>query len=483
MYTNAARQYPEKYGTITLTNFESSAKNKQIQETGAVISIGSMQRPESLRYSHLKIAHLSEVGLWKKTQGKSPQDLIQAVKSSIPLLPLTLVVEESTAKGVGNYFHRAYKRAKNGESGYDLVFVAWFDIERNRIPLSKTSKNRKVNEQAFIKTISPYEWWLWSLGATLEGIKWYRTYKQTELFGDEWAMKSENPSTADEAFQSTGRRVFAPKTILKAREQCIDPVAKGTLFSDAETGKEALKNVTFEESKSGELWIWQYPDNTITVKNRYLVVLDIGGKSKDADWSIFRVIDKYWILEGGVPETVATLKIHIDQDLLAWLGVKLCVFYQNAEFVVENNSLKKEQDTEGDGFLTILNEISEVYDNLYLDQKRDVSRQGVPVKYGFHTNSMTKPLVINTLKAAIRDGGYIERDERTLDECDEFEHKPDGTMGAVDGAHDDFVMSTAIGVHIALKESDKPVLIDEKLISQAKRRAKNKKKIKSEATF
>ena len=476
MYSNAARQYPEYMGTITMRPFEGSIKTKIIEESGSIVSIGSMQQPDSLRSQDIKIAHLSEVGLWKKTLGKAPIDLIQSVKSSIPYIPGTMIVEESTAKGVGNYFHKAYKRAKDGESNYDLVFVAWYDIERNRIKF-KNSELRK----SFIKKMSEYDWWMWSLGATLEGINWYKTFQRTELGGDEWVMRSENPNTAQEAFQSTGHRVFKPQIVIKARENCTEPIAKGTLFADAQKGKEALNNISFEETKSGELWIWAYPDKDEVVSNRYVVSVDIGGVSKGSDWSVIRVVDKYWMIDGGVPEMVATLKIHIDQDLLAWLAAQVATWYNNALLVVENNSLRKDQNTEGNGYLTILNEVSEYYDNIYKASKQDVSEEGFPIKYGFHTNSVTKPLVINNHKAAMRDDGYIERDSRALDEADMFEHKPGGTMGAVDGEHDDIEMSSAIGLWVAVHDSEKPVRIDRRLIAKRKKAAK--KRIKSAASF
>ena len=472
MYTTAAGHYPKEMGSITMVPFEGS-KDKVIKETGSIVSIGSMQKPESLRSQDLKIAHLSEVASWKKTEGKSPTDLIQSIKSSIPFIADTLICEESTAKGIGNYFHRSYKRAKNNESGYDLVFVAWFDIERNQIRIRDRTK--------FIKSLTDHEWWMWGLGATLDGINWYRTFLKTELLGDDWVMKSENPSTAEEAFQSTGHRVFAPSIVLNARKNCIPPIARGILYADAQKGKEALRNISFEEGKDGHLWIWAYPDKSIEVKNRYVVSVDIGGKSKDADWSVIRVIDKYWMLDGGVPELIATLKIHVDQDLLAWLAVQVAEWYNHGLVVVENNSLRKNQNTEGNGFLTILNEISEYYDNLYLSSKQDVAEQNIPIRYGFHTNTVTKPLVINNHNAAMRDSGYIERDERALDEADSFEHKPDGTMGAIDGANDDIEISTAIGLWVSQHDSDKPKVID--VARREIARIKRKKRTKGAASF
>ena len=68
-----------------------------------VVSIGSMQKPDSLRSGDMKMAHLSEVGLWKKTKERKPEDVIQTILGSVPREPFTVVVLESTAKGIGNF--------------------------------------------------------------------------------------------------------------------------------------------------------------------------------------------------------------------------------------------------------------------------------------------------------------------------------------------------------------------------------------------
>ena len=62
------------------------------------------------------------------------------------------------------------------------------------------------------------------------------------------------------------------------------------------------------------------------------------------------------------------------------------------------------------------------------------------------TNHATKGMVIDNMNALLRDEGYVERDVRACDEMDTYEIKPNGTLGAVDGCHDDILMSTAIGL-------------------------------------
>jgi len=465
MYSNVARHYPEDISSVTLSAFEGSTKNKKYIERDCIISIGSMQRPESLRSTDLKLAHFSECASWKTTEGKKPEDLIQSIRGTVPYLPLTMVVEESTAKGVGNYWHRSYTASMNGEDGYIAVFVAWWEIERYQLEIKNVGK--------FIRSMSEYEWYLWELGATLEGINWFRTILRDEFSGDMWRMMSEFPSTEKEMFQSTGRRAFAPSYVLQARKYNCKPTFKGELFGESNRGKKTLVNIKFEKTNNGNLWVWALPDKSVNMKNRYAAFADVGGRTKDADWSVVTVIDRYDMVDGGVPMVVARWRGHLDQDLFAWKAAQLASFYNNALLAVESNSLKTEKD-EGDHSLTVLDQIADYYKNLYMRTAPDKIKD-IPAKYGFHTNKQTKPMIIDTLNAALRDNLYIELDARACDEMDWFELKEDGTYGAVDGQHDDIVITTAGAVWLAYSYMDKPV--------EYEKHERRKSKIINEASF
>jgi len=450
--SRAVKNYPPELGDLALSPFEGSSKNKIIESRGCIISIGSMQQPDSLRSNDFAMMHLSEVGLWKITDGKKPEDLVQALRGALAAVPDSLAVLESTAKGVGNFFHREWEAAEKGETSYRPVFIPWFDIEIYRLPLS-------VRFELFISRMNDYDWYLWQLGATLEGINWYNTFKKGERY-DDWRMKSEFPSTAQEAFQSTGARVFRAEDVLKARANNIAPRMIGDLFASGQKGSGALHRITFGSSPEGRLHVWELPDTTIKVANRYCVFMDIGGTTDKADWTVIKVFDRYWMIDGGRPEVVAVWRGHLDVDLAAWKAAQISAWYNEALLAVEVNSLKKKRGEGSDRSLTVLDEIIEEYPNLYMRTRIDsVSKEESRVA-GFHTNSSTKGMIIDTLLASIRDDEYIERDARACDEMDYYEKKADGSMGAVDGKHDDQVIVTAGGLWLALKYMDRPVVVE-----------------------
>ena len=147
-------------------------------------------------------------------------------------------------------------------------------------------------------------------------------------------------------------------------------------------------------------------------------------------------------------------------DLLAWKSAQIAKWYNDALLVIESNTLEtKDRDRHVDGEQTdfILLQIKDVYDNLYARKQSEQDiKEGAPVKYGFHTNLSTKPMIISTLVKVIRERAYVERDEGCLDEYNQYEKKQNGSFGAIMGKHDDKLMTRAIGLHICFYEMEPP---------------------------
>ena len=454
MYTRLSQNHPSDVMDFEFSNFEGSTKNKIITSRECIIHIASMQNPDALRSADIMMAHLSEVGLWKETEGKKPEDLVQSIAGTIPTVPYSIIVMESTAKGVGNYFHRQWQRAVNKENGYTPVFVPWYEIE---MYIKMFDSPNDKNE--FINSMTPKEQEYFELGATLEGINWYREKKYLEGY-DDWRMCCEFPTTSTEAFQSTGRRAHSPTYISQMRSFCKEPIFKGEMTASTNYGKGSIDDsLSFELSPNGSLWMWAKPDVAQKVKRRYVVSMDIGGRHEKADWTVISVIDRYWLAQSGVEECVATYRFHLDQDLAVWKAVQLAKYYNNALLVVEANSLNT-RDSEGDHSLTILDEIKHFYSNLYCRTDPQKIIEGYPERYGFFTSQSSKTDLINQMNKRFREQGYIERDGRALDEADTYEIKDNGSFGAVDGANDDIYMSRAIGLK-ASQVIELPYIISE----------------------
>lgn len=465
----------------------------RVPQRNCKIKIGTAERPDSCRGGDYNLVHLSEVGLWKTTDGKKPEDIVRSACSGILLKPYTMIVYESTANGTGNFFQREYDAAKRGTSQFEAMFVSWFDIEQYSLSFENENekadfaiwlwKNRNNGSASSARAESgKYLWWLWEQGATLEAINWY--VQERAKYNEHAPMASEYPSDDVEAFVHSGERVFDKYKVDEFRASCKPPKYIGDVYADGDSGKDALKNLRFAEDTQGLLWIWDLPeiDDKEIVTNRYLTIVDIGGRSKKADWSVILVIDRLFMLDGGRPEVVAQWYGHIDMDILAWKAAQIAAFYDNSLLVIESNTLEthdKERQVDGDLSHFILNQIKDVYPNLYArKQTEDEIREGLPRKYGFHTNVATKPMIISTLIKVVREHLYTERDERCLDEYVVYEKKQNGAFGAIIGKHDDLLMTRAIGLHICFFEMPIPTIV-----MRVNMRVPKKKKAVSAATI
>lgn len=463
---------------------------QRIPQRNCKIKIGTAESPDSARGGDYNLVHCTEVGLWKKTEGKKPEDIVRSACSGVLLKPYTMIVYESTANGTGNFFHREYDAAKQGKSQFEALFIAWYDIEQYSMPIEDINtfatslyENRNNNNAATTREESGrYLWWLWEQGATLEAIQWY--IHERMKYDDHGDMASEFPSDDVEAFVHSGARVFDKYKVEALKPSCKVPKFIGDVYADADSGEEALKNVRFTEDKQGLLWIWSLPeiDPQEIVKNRYLVVVDVGGRSKGADYSVILVLDRLFMMDGGKPSVVAQWYGHIDMDLLAWKAAQIASYYDNALLVIESNTIEthdKERSVDGDQSSYLLAEIKDVYPNLYArkQSEEDIINKA-PRKLGFHTNVSTKPMIISTLVKVIREGLYVERDVRCLDEYLTYEKRPNGSFSAILGKHDDLLMTRAIGLHICFFEMDMPVVVQRSAI-----RIKSSNKIISAATI
>lgn len=457
-----------------------SGLTQLVPQRNATISIGSAESPDSCRGGDYALVHLSEVGLWKATDGKKPEDIVRSACSGVLYRPYTMIVYESTANGVGNFFHNEYVAAKDPEikSQFEPLFISWFDIELYQLPFENKEELYKFATWLYDNRLNgsapsdreecgKYLWWLWEIGATLEGIHWY--VEERAKYHDHGSMASEYPSDDVEAFVNSGSAVFDKYCVEALRPTTKKPPRYvGDIYAHGDEGEDALRDLRFKADAQGMLWVWNLPDpvnpnDPEEVTNRYLTVVDVGGRSNKADWSVIVVFDRLLMMDGGKPSVVAQWYGHIDMDLLAWKAAQIAAFYDNSLLVIESNTLEthdKERNVDGDQSTAILNQIKDIYPNLYArKQSEDAIVQGLPVRYGFHTNVATKPMIISTLVKVIREGLYIERDKRCIDEFLNYEKKPNGSFGAKAGTHDDLLMTRAIGLHICFYEMELPQVV------------------------
>ena len=443
----------------------------RVPQRNCKIKIGTAERPNSCRGGDYNLVHLSEVALWKETDGKKPEDIVRSACSGILLRPYTMIVYESTPNGVGNFFHKEYLAAKKGLSQFEAMFVAWFEIEQYELPFENEAEKYEFAKKLFanrrneeIKSdreeSGTYLWRLWEKGATLEAIHWY--VSERSKYTNHGDMASEYPSDDIEAFTYSGRKVFSSEDVEQFRPACRAPRWIGEIYGSADEGEKAIEGLRFKKEADGRLFMWHDVERSDEeeVTDRYLVIVDVcKGHTKNADFADILVIDRLSMMDGEPPEVAAEWHGHIDMDKLAWKATQVAAYYNNALLVIESNTLET-NNTKGEAEY-ILTLIHEVYGRQLYARKQSAEdiRQGLPKKYGYHTNPLTKKVVIYNLKVVIRERLYIEREEACLDEYLTYVETENNVFEAMEGYHDDRLMTRAIGMQVCYHEMELPRIV------------------------
>ena len=431
MYNLLLRHYPRELlpdeadaEVPRFAKLEGQPNVQQITARDCLVLTGSSRSEDAVRGYDIAMAHLSEVAFWKDSAMHSPDDLIRSVCGSVALKPETVIVLESTANGVGDYFHDEWLRACQGLSDKVPLFVPWHEI---------AIYTQAVDDPlALWESMDEYEHMLWNDGCTLEQINWYHSkrkeYRNHEL------MMAEYPSSQSEAFSLSGNNPFDREHLDELEKGCqVAPLVVGDIQADGDSELEAKKNIRLVSASNGDLKVWEMPERGGPVKVRYCVVVDVGGRAENSDFSVIAV----WRLRtpSRPAAIVAQWRGHIDHDCRGWKSMQLAIYYNEALLVVESNTLTNEAARAGESEY-ILERLSRFYGWIY---KRDGK------KLGFHTNVKTKREAITALIKALRDGSYVERDIDAVNEMRDYQEH-NGRYEARAGKHDDILMTRAIGL-------------------------------------
>lgn len=250
----------------------------------------------------------------------------------------------------------------------------------------------------------------WSAGDRDQN--WYEA-KKRDL--PDWQLAQEYPSDPEEAFIRSGRPVF-DLDVLRSIE-CILP-DKGYL-----TGAGSRTSYKFVED-GGDFHVWEWPQTG----EMYVVGADVAEGLGHGDYSSAHVISA----DTGI--VVAHWHGHVDPDLFGEdILVAIGYFYNHALIGVESNNHG----------LTTLKSLARVgYRNLYKQRKMNHTNPKISDSLGWRTTTVSKPLAIDELNAALRDQGLSLFDSATIGELKTFIRESNGKMHG--SPHDDRVMSLAI---------------------------------------
>ncbi len=108
----------------------SNARELYFDPLDSGYKVGTAGNKSVGRGTTIQYFHGSEVAFWPHAS-EHAKGILQAV----PDAPDTEVILESTANGIGNYFHQQWQAAEAGESEFLAIFVPWFWQPEYRKPV------------------------------------------------------------------------------------------------------------------------------------------------------------------------------------------------------------------------------------------------------------------------------------------------------------------------------------------------------------
>ena len=176
----------------------------EIDKTNSRIMVGTAGSETSGRGSTIQSLHGSEVAFWA-----SPDDIITGLFNTIPDLPGTSVILESTANGVGTFFHNMASAGLSDDptSSYETVFCPWYWQPEYSSPVP----------EGFKRTDDEHE--LAEMYGLDDGqLVWRRRKLFSECHGVLWKFQQEYPCCLQEAFVSGENQLFLASFVLAAKK-------------------------------------------------------------------------------------------------------------------------------------------------------------------------------------------------------------------------------------------------------------------------
>lgn len=359
--------------------------------------------------------------------------LKKATEAGVPRSPVTMVVFETTANGMGTEFHKFWQEAEAGENAYYPLFLNWKDDPECSLPPFLNAEIQDMVLSPLFEKFPDLIERQKAFGLTPEQIGWYGTLLKENYDSDEEIMQQEFPNSSTEAFLTSGKPLVPVKYVQpllrSAREgELYDPTQKWTTFDDLKSAPYIRRN------QDPYIEIYRPP----TPGRHYLIPADSAAGSTGSDYSCGLVLDI------ASSCTVAQLHGRIEFEEFATYLAKLGKYYNNALIVPELDGMG----------VAVLQALKRKYAHIYQQRKQEGFIEKLTTKLGWETNPETRPVILANMRRIFtdrfNDPDWMP-DKMVLNEILTFVNN-NGKPQAADGFHDDRVMTLAIGLWACLQE-------------------------------
>lgn len=392
---------------------------------------------DASRGSTSLLVHASEISYYQDLYGQ-----MGALEQTVPYIPESMVLMETTANGAGTDAHRFWQGAGEGENPYIQMFLKWF-----KDPLCQLMPFKNDRAQAAFVEEMTAEWpesvdKMDMYKLSVRQIGWlYETLKY-KCYGDELLLAQEYPCDADEAWISSGTPVF-PVQMLAAYRAKTRP---GQIFIPQKNFKSLhelkrdIDDKNFERSSDNYIEVWTPP----VPGARYLIGGDPSAGYADGDYASAFVGDRKTM------NTVAEIHGRFEPDEFAHVLASMSQTYNDAIVAPE---------TTGVGLATLA-ALQQFCFRIYMWRMIDSYGLKITNRLGWSTNSQSRPIMIAESKRLFKErarypesmGAFIPS-RALIDELRTFTvDNLAGRPAASNGCHDDRCMAWFITMICILQE-------------------------------
>jgi len=394
-----------------------SRGGKRVESTIRIDTAENLAAGHSFTLHNL---HASEIQKWPHAD-----EIVKGLFPAVPNSSDTMIFFEGTGAGVGSYWYDFCQMAQGEQTDWEFVFVPWFEIEDYVLEVSEGES------ETILKSLDTDEELLLKMGVSPGQLKWRRREISETYKGDLDSFHQQYPSTADEAFLSSGRPVFPAAVVKKNLAASVAGTTGNLVWKKTEDGSRTC----WVDDPYGYWKKWEDPAKAenlyccgADVAEGIAVVPELGNRG--GDFSAGRVFRR------DTRRFVGSFHGRVDPDLFAEELGKAADYWKMPIF--------PEQNAGGGGNLVIarLKDAGvEMLKTPVFGKKRDLEKQD---EVGWETFKNTKRIAIDEMTEAIRECSYVDPDREVWYECSTYVRDEKGRTNAQSKKYDDLVMATAI---------------------------------------
>lgn len=406
----------------------SNESKLEFEDKKSLILIDTAKNKDAGRKYTFHMAHLSECAYYPYFD-----DVMLSLMQGIPDEDKTMVFLETTANGENEFcewWRQKEEEAEKGETDWILIFLSWKDHkEYSRAFVTEAEKENfmKTMNDDEKKVMAKYE-------LTLEQMNWRRFCVKDKCGGKLVKFHQEYPLSADEAFVTSGKRIFGDDIT-----ETHDIVKPGKLTDPLHVGNVVIADnrAIFIPMQSGYFKMYKPP----LKGHRYVIGSDSSDGIPGGDPACAQILDR------STWEQVGVLHGAIPPDIFGDNIFAIGSFYNWALIIPELNN---------QGLVTVLRLRDLCYPRITTYERTIVLDAGsgkteTTEELGWRTTEKNKPIIINDLQIALREMLLILHDKMTVKEIKHYSVLKDGRFGGAGGHHDDRVIALMLAVHQAKK--------------------------------